>query len=46
MYRSIHDTGWFDEVLSPDEFVETFQLAALGGEYQTYSRNHFRRVRP
>ena len=31
------------EVLSPGEFVETFQLAAPGGEYQTYSRNHLGR---
>lgn len=32
------------EVLGPDEFTETFQLAEPGKEFQTYSRNHFRRA--
>jgi hypothetical protein len=30
-------------VISPDEFVETFELAAPGKQFQVYSRNHFRR---
>ncbi|MGH8187937.1 MAG: hypothetical protein ACREUC_15365, partial [Steroidobacteraceae bacterium] len=33
------------DILGPDEFTETFQLAAPGQEFQTYSKNHFRRVR-
>jgi hypothetical protein len=31
------------EVISNDEFVETFELAEPGKEFQVYSRNHFRR---
>ena len=32
------------EVLSPDEFVEIFELKAPGNkDYQVYSRNHFKR---
>lgn len=34
------------EVVSPDEFVETFELGAPGAELQVYSRNHFKRVKP
>ena len=33
------------EVVSPDEFVETFELASGGGGYEVYSRARFRRVR-
>jgi hypothetical protein len=32
------------EVVSPDEFVETFELSSGGGPYQVYSRNRFRRL--
>jgi hypothetical protein len=31
------------EVISDDEFVETFELAAPGKEFELYSRSHFRR---
>ncbi len=31
------------EILSPDEFVETFELAEPGKEMQIYSKNHFKR---
>jgi len=31
------------EVLSNDEFIETFELAEPGKEFQLYSRNHFKR---
>lgn len=31
------------EVISNDEFVETFELAEPGKDFQLYSRNHFRR---
>ena len=31
------------EVISADEFVEIFELAEPGTEFQVYSRNHFRR---
>ena len=31
------------EVKSNDEFIETFELAAPGKEFQLYSHNHFRR---
>lgn len=34
------------EILGPDEFVETFELAAPGEPLRVYSRNHFRRARP
>lgn len=33
------------EILSSDEFVETFELAAPGKELQVYSRNSFKRVK-
>jgi len=32
------------EILSPDEFTETFELGEPGKELQVYSRNHFKRV--
>lgn len=32
------------EVVSPDEFVETFELSQAGGPYAVYSRTRFRRV--
>jgi hypothetical protein len=32
------------EVRSPDEFLETFELAEPGKEFQVYSRNTFKRV--
>lgn len=31
------------EVISPDEFVETFELAEPGKDFAVYSRNHFKR---
>jgi hypothetical protein len=31
------------EVISPDEFVETFELAEPGKDFVEYSRNHFKR---
>ena len=31
------------EVISPDEFVEVFELAEPGKDFVEYSRNHFRR---
>jgi hypothetical protein len=31
-------------MISNDEFIETFELAEPGGQFQTYSRNHFKRV--
>ncbi len=34
------------EILSPDNFVETFEIAAPGKEFQVYSRNSFKRVKP
>jgi hypothetical protein len=34
------------QVVSPDEFVETFELASGGGAYEVYSKARFRRVRP
>lgn len=33
------------DILGPDEFTETFQLAEPGKDFQTYSKNHFKRVR-
>jgi hypothetical protein len=33
------------EILSPDEFTETFELAESGKPFELYSRNHFKRVR-
>jgi hypothetical protein len=33
------------EVLSQDEFVETFELAEPGGAYRVYSQNRFKRAR-
>jgi hypothetical protein len=32
-------------ILSADEFVETFELAAPGKDFEVYTRNHFRRRR-
>jgi hypothetical protein len=32
------------EIISPDEFVETFEPAAPGKPFQIYSRSHFKRV--
>jgi len=32
------------DVLGPDEFTETFQLAEPGKDFQTYSMNRFKRV--
>ena len=32
------------EVVSPDEFVETFELATGGGAYEVYSQARFKRV--
>jgi hypothetical protein len=31
------------EVISPDEFIETFELAGPGKDFVIYSRNHFKR---
>ena len=31
------------EILGPDEFVETFELAPPDKPFETYSRNHFKR---
>lgn len=31
------------EVISPDEFIETFELAEPGKDFAIYSRNHFKR---
>jgi hypothetical protein len=31
------------EILSKDQFVETFELAAPGKQLQVYSKNHFKR---
>ncbi len=33
------------EILGPDEFTETFELAAPDKPFELYSRNHFKRVR-
>jgi hypothetical protein len=33
------------EIRSPDEFVETFELAPPGGAFEVYSRNHFKRAK-
>jgi hypothetical protein len=32
------------QVISADEFIETFELAEPGKEFQVYSKNHFKRV--
>ncbi len=32
------------QVVSPDEFIETFELASGGGAYELYSRARFKRV--
>ncbi len=32
------------DIFSNNEFVETFELATPGGSFETYSRNHFKRV--
>jgi hypothetical protein len=34
------------QVVSADEFVETFELASGAGPYEVYSRARFKRVRP
>ena len=34
------------EVLSPDEFVEVFEIGAPGKELEVYSKNHFKRAKP
>jgi hypothetical protein len=43
-------TGWRAretyEILGPDEFTETFELAAPGKEFEVYTRNHFHRLNP
>ena len=33
------------EVISPDEFIETFELSQGGKPHEVYSRTHFNRVR-
>ena len=33
------------QLVSPDEFVETFELATGAGAYEVYSRARFKRVR-
>lgn len=33
------------DVISDDEFIETFELAAPGKEFELYSRSHFKRVK-
>lgn len=33
------------EIRSPDEFLETFELAGPGKPFEVYSRNHFHRAR-
>ena len=33
------------DIISDDEFVETFELAPPGKPFQLYSRNHFKRAR-
>ena len=32
------------EVISGDEFIETFELAPPGQQFEVYSRNHFKRL--
>lgn len=32
------------QVLNPDEFTETFELAAPGQDFTVYSKNHLKRV--
>ena len=32
-------------ILSPDEFVETFSLAAPGKDFKVYSETHLKHVR-
>jgi hypothetical protein len=32
-------------ILSPDEFVETFSLAAPGKDFEVYSETHLKRVK-
>lgn len=34
------------QVISPDEFVETFELASGADGYQVYSKARFERARP
>jgi hypothetical protein len=33
------------EVISADEFIETFELGEPGKPLQVYSRNHFKRIK-
>lgn len=33
------------DIISADEFIETFEIAMPGKEFQVYSRNHFKRVK-
>jgi hypothetical protein len=32
------------DIMGPDEFTETFELASPGKPFETYTKNHFRRV--
>lgn len=34
------------EIIGPDEFTETFELAPPGKPFEIYGKNHFRRVQP
>ena len=34
------------ELISADEFIETFELGPPGGELEVYSSNHFKRAQP
>jgi hypothetical protein len=34
------------DIISPEEFIETFELAPPGKPFQLYSRNHLRRAKP
>jgi hypothetical protein len=42
-------SGWkareFYDVVSPDDYVETFELARGAGPYEVYSKARFKRVR-
>lgn len=33
------------DIVSPDEFIETFEVGEPGKEMQVYTRNHFKRVK-
>jgi hypothetical protein len=41
--------GWIAretyQILNPDDFVEVFELAGPGKEFEVYSENRFQRVR-